>query len=282
MIRALLITGAVVLVLLAVLAGVGKPARWPATETPPQQGEAAIAAVGGALPVHSPVALARLVREPQNTWSNVTFVFAGALLVASRGRRLLQCVGVTVIAVGIGSFLYHASAARELRQLDVVAMFWVFLMMALLCAAAVVPRWRAWFEARAMPGLGVTLGVAVALTAARNVSVAGGTPFSLRVAAAIAAATIILSVAQVARRRETVGAALQMLGIVTLFGLAVGLQTADRPGGRWYRPDAWVQAHALWHVLAAAALGWAARFLAAEVGPEKVAGAQATAPASES
>lgn len=278
MIRALLITGAVVVALVVVLAGVGKPARWPAAETPPQQGEAAIAAVGGALPVHAPAALARLVREPQNTWSNLAFVWVGALMIASAGRRLRRCVGVTVIAVGIGSFLYHASVARALRQLDVAAMFWVFLMMGFLCAAALAPRWREWIEQRAGLWLGVTLLAAVGLTVLRNVVVAGGKPFSLRVAAAIAAATIILSIAQVARRRETVGAALQMLGIVTLFGVAVGLQTVDRPGGRWFRPDAWLQAHAVWHVLAAAALGWAARFLAVE---EKFAETPASGPASE-
>lgn len=282
MIRALLITGAVMLVLLAGLAGVGQPARWPAAETPPQQGEAALAAVGGALPVHAPAALARLVREPQNTWSSVTFVFAGAMLMASSRGRLAWCVGVTVIAVGIGSFLYHASAARELRQLDVAAMFWVFQMMAVLCGAAVIPRWRARLEGNALLWLGVTFVAAVALTAVRNVVVVGGKPFSLRVAAAMAAATIILSIAQVARRRETVSAALQLLGIVTVFGVAVGLQTVDRPGGRWFRPDAWLQAHAVWHVLAAAALGWAARFLAVESGAEKIAETEPTAPASHS
>jgi hypothetical protein len=259
--RTLLITGLVILALLGALAWVREPAGWPSPETPPQQGEAAEPASANKAPTHAALALARLIREPQNTWSNLAFVLGGAFLVSVSAQRLARCVGGALIGVGSGSFLYHASASRELRHLDVAAMYWVFLAATALCISALWPRWRPKLEAHAMSVLGAALLAAVALTAARNVVIAGGKPFSLKIATAVAAGIVIVSLAIVARRRENVSVALQFLGIVTLFGVAVAFQTADRPGGRLFRPDAFIQAHAVWHVLAAAAFVWAVRLL---------------------
>ncbi len=251
---------------MGVLAWVGEPARWPPAESPPQQGEAA---AGVAAPTtHAAPALARLIREPQNTWSNLAFVAGGAWLAVASGLRLARGAGVALIAVGIGSFLYHASAARELRQVDVAAMYWLFLVSAALCAAVVGPRWGGKLEERAGWVLALGVPAAVALMAARNVAVAGVQPFSLRVATVLAAAVILVSLALVARRRESVSVALQFLGVVTLFGVAVALQTADRPGGKLFRPGALVQAHAAWHVLAAVVMVWAVRLLDREGGKD--------------
>jgi hypothetical protein len=262
------ITALVVVGLLGVLAGVRQPAAWPEPETPPQQGEAVEPGSISTRPVHSAVALARLVREPQNTWSNLAFVIGGAFLAGTATSRLSRLVGVAVIAVGVGSFLYHASASRELRHLDVAAMYWLFLMTTALCIGAVWPPWRAKLEAVAVAVFGVALIAAVLLTFARNVTVFGIKPFSLHAATAVTAAILILSLAQVARRLETIGAALQLLGIVTVFGVAVACQTSDRPGRRFYRPDAIIQAHAVWHVLAAGTLVAAVKLLERDAGAD--------------
>jgi len=101
----------------------------------------------------------------------------------------------------------------------------------------------------------------VIATSTRNMEVLGLKPISLRFTTALAATVMILSLAQIARRLETVSAALQLLGIVTLFGIAAACQTFDRPGGRFYTPGAVVQAHAVWHVLAATTFVWAVRLL---------------------
>jgi hypothetical protein len=261
MVRAFLITVVVTLALAGALAFVGEPGRWPAPETPPQQGEAVDAASPASQPAHSPAALARLIREPQNTWSNLAFALGGAWLVSAAASRLARLTGVALIGVGIGSFLYHASVARELRHLDVAAMYWVFLMATALCLQAIVAGSRDALHRGAWAILVVTLLLAIAFTAGRNIVVAGMKPFSLKFATAAAAAIIILSMARVAWRRETLGGALQLLVIVTLFGLAAACQTMDRPGGRFFRPGAIVQAHAAWHVLAAVTFVAAARFL---------------------
>src|SRR4051812_4180964 len=104
----LLVAGALV----AGLAGVARPERWPPPEAPPQQGEAACDASRTSSKTgltHSSQALGHLIREPQNTWSNLAFVLGGAWLVSARSLRLARITGVALIGVGAGSFFYHAS-----------------------------------------------------------------------------------------------------------------------------------------------------------------------------
>jgi hypothetical protein len=48
---------------------------------------------------------------------------------------------------------------------------------------------------------------------------------------------------------------ISMVGITSgIFAVAVAYQVGDRPGGWSCAPDAPIQGHAIWHVLAAAAL----------------------------
>ena len=161
----------------------------------------------------------------------------------------------------MGSFLYHASASASLRVLDVGAMYWLFGLAAAYCATIVQPTARRLVAPHAGAVAGATLLAGIVLTASRNVTLAGFKPLSLTVATGLGAAVLLLTLADTARRRESVSGALQLLGIVTLFGVAVYLQICDRPGGRLYRPGAWVQAHALWHVLAAVTFAWTIRVL---------------------
>ena len=65
--------------------------RWPAVEMPPKQGESVSTedVVRGILR-HDPVALARVIREPQNTWSNLAFVLAGAFVWVGSPRRIVR------------------------------------------------------------------------------------------------------------------------------------------------------------------------------------------------
>jgi hypothetical protein len=239
--------------LLLALAAVREPGRWPAPEPTPYQGEAA-AKTG---PGHSAVALARLIREPQNTWSNLAFIVGGACLLVTSRTRPAQTLGVPVVAVGIGSFLYHASAATRLRQLDVAAMYWLCVLATVYCASLAWPKRTGWIRRHHVATALSALVLALALTLARNVTLMGFKPLSLTVVTVLASAGLLLTLAAVAHRRESVSAALQLLGIVTVFGAAVFLQVGDRPGGRLYRPDAILQAHAVWHMLAALAFTWA-------------------------
>ncbi|MFO1447939.1 MAG: hypothetical protein U1F61_07255 [Opitutaceae bacterium] len=99
--------------------------------------------------------MSHLIREPQNTWSNLAYLAGGALLLgSSASSRSARSLGLALIGVGVGSFLYHASASRTLRHLDVGAMYWVFLSAILFSLGSVVPRFRIWTEKHGM-ALGV-------------------------------------------------------------------------------------------------------------------------------
>lgn len=251
--RGLLIVAAVVGVLFGILGVVRDPARWPDLEQPPRQGEAVEAATGDAHPVHAPDAIARLIREPQNSWSNLAFVLGGAYLVVASRLRIARATGVALLAVGVGSFLYHASASRELRHLDVGAMYWLFLLATLLSVGVIARTLSRRVDAHAMSVSVVTLLVAVALTLGRNFSIFGVKPFALHIATALASTVLIVSLGLSAWRDRSWRAWVQAVGIALMFGVAVVCQVGDRPGGWLFAPAAPIQAHALWHVFSAMA-----------------------------
>lgn len=250
--RAFLIGFIVSLGLGVALLLVGDPARWPEPEAPPRQGEAVEIDPAGRV-AHSAAALGRLVREPQNTWSNLAFVFGGAWLLMGAASRLARRLGLVLVAVGVGSFLYHASASRTLRHLDVAAMYWLFLLSGAFSLGGLRPRWRDALERHANALAAAGLAAAIALTLARNVRVAGLKPFSLTIATAGAAALLLGTLAVIARRQSTPGAWARCGGIVVVFAAAVACQLGDQPGQWGFAPHGMVQAHALWHGLAAAA-----------------------------
>lgn len=227
-------------------------ARWPAPEVPPRQGEAVQR--GSTPPQHLPEALRRLVREPQNTWSNLAFVLGGAALVVTARLRMARGVGVSLVAVGIGSFLYHASASRTLRHLDVGAMYWLFLLLAVLAAGSIASSLRRWSEPRATSIAVGTALAAVGLTLGRNLVVLGVKPFSLTIATGLAAVLTIASLAVAGWRARSSGMWVAVLGVVALFAIALTCQVGDQPGRWLFRPGAPVQAHALWHLFSAAAV----------------------------
>jgi hypothetical protein len=251
--RILRLSGAVLIGLLLALAWVRDPRNWPPEETTAYQGEAA----EPSHTTHSPAALARLVREPQNAWSNLGFVLGGAFLLVHCRARAARGLGVALMSVGVGSFLYHASASTLLRQLDVGAMYWLFVLAGVYSVSVAWPPARRFAERNPRAIACAALMVAVLLAFMRNVTVGGLEPLSLTSSTATASAILALALALQVWRRENVAAALQFLVIVTLFGVAVYLQRADRPGRPLYRPDALIQAHALWHILAATAFTWA-------------------------
>lgn len=256
--RALSISAVVTACLIGTLLLVRDARRWPSPEPRPYQGEAA----NPNGPGHSNAALARLVREPQNTWSNLAFVAGGALLLGTARSRHGRMIGAPLVGVGIGSFLYHASASAALRELDVAAMYWLFAMAAVECAGALSADFRRRLDGWAALSLVLTLAGAVGLTLARNVVAFGFKPLSLTVTTAVTAAVLIFTLVMITvRRSRGPGSFVELTVLLLVFAAAVCCQLADRPGGILYRPGAFVQAHALWHLLAAIAFVWAMRTL---------------------
>jgi predicted membrane channel-forming protein YqfA (hemolysin III family) len=258
--KTLLIITAVTLSLIGTLLSVGR--NWPPPENPPRQGEGIdVIALKSGIFIHSQLALSRMVREPQNTWSNLAFVVVGAYLVTGGLTRRARLVGAALIAVGIGSFLYHASASRTLRHADVAAMYALFFATSALCIGSLHRRIGDLLDRR----IGVlaigTLVIGVCATAGRNIIILGVKPFSLTVGTAAAATLLILSLVYTAYQRQRTRTTSMAAGAVGAFIIGVVCQVGDRPGGWLCAPDAVVQGHALWHLFSALAVFLAVRTL---------------------
>jgi hypothetical protein len=191
-----------------------------------------------------PAFLRASMHQPANARSSWAFVFVGLLALRTRPRALALLFSLSAIVLGIGSLLFHASITREMQWLDMVGTY-----------AAVVAL-AAFGAAR----LGVRPAVALAAALAVDVLLA---VFKWRIDAwialpllvAAAAAPIVLAV------RAGRGSASAALVPLALLAVATALREADvRRAVCW--PDSLLQGHALWHLLCAASLGTAFRFLA--------------------
>lgn len=246
---------AATLILLGGLALVPALGGWPPAEKPPSQGEALdpVAYRHGQY-VQSEAALHRLIREPQNTWSNLAFVAGGAYLLLFIRRSRSRLVGAILIGVGMASFMYHAAASRPIRNYDVGAMYAVLGVTALLCLGVFLPRFARWLDQRALVAGVLCVAAAAIVTVERNWRVWGVKPFALLIVTEVASAVLIgtlLFVAWRTPRRDVRIAIALSLGFYTI---AAACHTGDRPGSWLCVPGYWIQPHAVWHVLSAAAL----------------------------
>ncbi|MEZ5278514.1 MAG: ceramidase domain-containing protein [Opitutaceae bacterium] len=253
--RALFLTAVVSAILAVTLVCIGSGSGWPEPEQPPRQGEALDpVALPGDTAAHSSKALGRLVREPQNTWSNLAFVAVGAYLVAIGSNRVRGLAGASLICVGIGSFLYHASASRTLRHVDVAAMYGLYFATSALAVGSFHGVVGRLFDRRiSVVVIGTILFGAGAATA-RNWVVFGVKPLALTNLTFVAATLLIGAVTVAVLRRKSRRVTLKGIGAVALFGMAVVFQVGDRPGGWLCNPGAAIQAHAMWHVFSALSL----------------------------
>jgi hypothetical protein len=211
-----------------------------------------------------------------NTWSNLAFVWVGAFLFSALPVGVPRQSGLALMGVGVGSFLYHASASRVLRHADVAGMYWVYACVVLLAVGAVRPGFRL-LCARGGSGLLVGLPLVGAIvTVFRNWRLGGWKPFEMSLVTGLTATVGVLALlfcAWTESNRRNWG--LFVLTVV-LFGIAVGCQIGDRPGGWPCNPTAAIQAHSLWHVLGALACGltcfqlaqrWSESLVSAEIRP---------------
>lgn len=234
-------------------------AQWESPEPPKNQGEA-LELLGNGLARHRPLTLAASVREIQNTWSNLGYVLIGAAICLRAASFIGRMLGFALVFLGWSSGIYHASIMPAWRLWDIIGMYWVTY--ALLAYGAV-----SLFRRRALTGWGGNaLGFIVAMVAAATAvhrndwKLLGVKPFDSTYVAVggffLVGLLIVLSV-----WRSTGSQRTRMLrwaiGSIAGIGIAATCQLGDRVGNFLFSPGAFIQAHAVWHVMTAAAVGMA-------------------------
>ncbi len=66
------------------------------------------------------------IAQPSNTWSNLPFAIVGIMIVrTNKDRPLLKLLGHSAWILGIGSFMFHASASFIFEAWDLLGMFMI-------------------------------------------------------------------------------------------------------------------------------------------------------------
>ena len=196
--------------------------------------------------------LCSVVVEPANTWSNLAYVLAGLALLwigARRGDRTLRIFGRAEIVVGVCSLVYHMSFSGVLQVLDFLGMY-VFtnLLLALnLVRLGTLSQRRFW------PVYGTSVIALTALTVALRF-----TAFPIQ---GIVFVLILAIVATEFLQRTRAGLDRRFfLAALAALVVAAGFSAADVTGVFCDPNDHFVQGHAIWHVLGATSLVFAAFF----------------------
>lgn len=185
-----------------------------------------------------------IVQQPLNAWSNLAFVFVGALALTRPFTPGAGLFAASAMLLGTGSFLFHASITREMQWLDMVGTYGVLVAL-LACGVH-----RAWGTAWSLL---LPAALALDLLIAR---------FKWHLDATIAIPILLVAIAVPTTRavRRGFGRATVAVVPLTLFLAAFGARELDvrhigcDPASLLY------QGHALWHLLTAAALGASYRF----------------------
>jgi hypothetical protein len=189
-----------------------------------------------------------LVAQPANAISSLAYVVAGFALWRRARRRDETAPTSTVFAAlvaanGVGSVGFHGPGGRFGHWLHDTALLGTMATMVVENVVSLDARG----QRVAVPAATVATGVAAATLLAAPASTN-----ALSVAVGAAATS---TQALAAARTDLTPATRQRLARSALF-LSVGsvVNRLTRTGGRWCRPDARLQGHALWHILTAASL----------------------------
>jgi ceramidase len=254
--KAAIATVPLLLVLWVIAAWNPRGEFWSGVEPPKAQGEAwdpARLAAARTLDssIYDPAKLCRLIREPQNTVSNLAYAFVGLALGFSCRRRLSRSLAAACLFLALGSGLYHASLLAEWRLLDILGVYVVLFSLLSVGLAAALRRAFSEFGLAA----GIWIFAFYAGIHRNEVRIVGFKIFDSTyvVAACVAAgvALALLSLRHIADDRSYVRRAL-VLAAAALGAFFGGL--TDRFGEVWANPGAIVQGHAVWHTLGAVAL----------------------------
>lgn len=198
--------------------------------------------------------LNRLIREPQNTISNLPYLVAGWAIVLA-GRKPASCgLGLAGMFLGFGSGMYHASLLPEWRMIDILGVYAVLYCLLLVGLATSVKRLA--------HGPGATVGVISVWAAAiytgvhrNDIRFMGVKLFDsthVFVAAVIIGGLLAVAAFFRSANRSAYLRAMIVFIIVTPVSFAGGI--GDRFGGFWAAPEVFPQGHAVWHAFGALSL----------------------------
>jgi Ceramidase len=236
------------------------------------------------------------IKEPSNTWSNLGFVIAGLMILWQVGRDRATGVerrnrfvsaentlypvvyGNLVLYMGPASMLYHASLTVWGDVADQLSMF---MFVAFFCSYSAVQLWSACRKELAGEGnVIVTIGSGILFLVYTILQMAvtrgGHHPSSLAIGLFIGLAMALQVAFIVVTCASRKGFAYQIWGVLFFAGglgaflLANLVHNNEAPGesnclasNAVFYPQSWLQAHALWQILAAVmtyCLYWFFRF----------------------
>jgi hypothetical protein len=194
------------------------------------------------------------ITTPANTWSNLAYLgVAVPMWRATKGHPLLRPFAPAAVAVGVSSFVYHASYTYFFQFFDFVGMF-LFASLPLTLNAVRL----GWIGERTAPALYVALVVGCSAL----VPVVFGTRFPIQ---GIVAILILVAIGQelvLWLGRRTPEPRTWWLVAVAVLAVAATCSALDL-SRVWCDPqNHWLQGHAVWHVLSAVTLLALFRFYA--------------------
>lgn len=203
------------------------------------------------LDVYDPAKLNRLIREPQNTISNLPYALAGlAILLAGRKPASIG-LGLAGVFLGFGSGMYHASLLPEWRMIDILGVYAVLYSLLLIGAATCFSRLG---DRRLGWGLMIaTWAVAVYTGVHRNDIRWLGIKFFdstyVFVASVVAGCLLALLAYRQTPNRTRYLKAMTVFVLSTSVSFSGGV--GDRFNGFWAGPELFIQGHAVWHAFGA-------------------------------
>ncbi len=203
-----------------------------------------------------------LLRTRANSWSNLIYVLVGFYAIALGCHDLRRkhsaedgylihtppmsiLFGVTCCYLGFGSGLFHASLTRWGQQLDVAAMY------APLLAGIAINLGR-WIPVVKTPGRPEGFPTWPILTGLVLIASFLLYQYKWSMSSGVVLPTLILTVAAFAlldRFRPRNKLVLRWLGVSTLVLVAARICWQLDVAGKFSGPDAWLQGHAIWHLL---------------------------------
>lgn len=198
--------------------------------------------------------LDRLVREPQNTISNLAYSLAGLAILLAARKPAFRSLGLAAIFLGFGSGMYHASLLAEWRMVDILGVYAVLYLLVLAGALENLGRGNAgapaWIASLAVWAAAIYTGVHRNDVRWHGVKIFDSTYVFV---VAVAAGCLLAALAwRRAANRPKYLRALAVMGVAAGISFTGGI--GDRFQGFWAAPNAFLQGHAVWHTFGAVAL----------------------------